>query len=326
MLHSSLFNHIFRKANISRLKVTISTPYPLNKMAQRGAVNDDKAWSAQASEYAKFMKRKSESQPSPMAVPIDQMLRKLNAAKPLSSATGLMAAGCGTGQGITNLFEEYGSEIPSSARLVASDFSEGMLNVLRETASRNAAEGNNLWERLETEVMDMQNLTSLPDGSLSHVFSSFVLGMIPDNKKALQEVNRVLTPGGVFVEVSWAKITWMEWLFEMIDRRWPKRIKPLPWPADFTSTAGLRGLFEDAGFINVETEEAEGILGGDSISEFVRMFSRSKNPGMSFAFQTLDESELEEAEKILEEDLRKKFPDEKVRMVGIAIIALGFKK
>jgi ubiquinone/menaquinone biosynthesis C-methylase UbiE len=288
-------------------------------------MRDDKAWSKQAEEYQKLVSGKQKY--VPMVAPTAAMLESLEAAKPLSTAVSILDCGSGTGQSLFSLLKKYGSSIPDSARIIASDFSEGMLESCREAATAKAAEeGNPIYTRIETQVLDMQDMTAVPEGSQSHALSSFCLGIVPDNPKALREVYRVLAPGGVFAQVTWSKIAWIEWVYKTLDARWPSLNPPLPWPKEFTSEAGVKELFTDAGFTNVQTKTAIGVLGAPDHKSFVTMFSRSKNPGLNQLFKNLkDESELQEAEKVLEDDLAKNFPDGEVLLAGEAIVVTAFK-
>ena len=69
--------------------------------------------------------------------------------------------------------------------LTGIDTSEGMLAFAR----KNAPKGCPL------HVMDAANL-EFPDGSFEYVVLSYVLSVVPDASKVMDEVHRVLTPGG----------------------------------------------------------------------------------------------------------------------------------
>jgi ubiquinone/menaquinone biosynthesis C-methylase UbiE len=55
----------------------------------------------------------------------------VNDQKPLSTATAIMDVGCGTGQALIKLVEVHRAHIPDGARIMASDFAEGMVEVFR---------------------------------------------------------------------------------------------------------------------------------------------------------------------------------------------------
>lgn len=130
-----------------------------------------------------------------------------------SSATSILDIGCGPGTAVTLLAEGYGAHIPADASLVATDFSQDMVNATLAKKQNIVAAGNdvsNCWARLEAQVMDAQDLSAVESGSVSHLMGSLVYFMLPDAVKGLREANRVLKEGGVFACTSWSST--MEWL------------------------------------------------------------------------------------------------------------------
>lgn len=98
----------------------------------------------------------------------------------------VLDVGCGTG--ILSLL----SLKQGAARVVAGDLAEYMLNQCRMKA--NAA--NYSEARLELRQFDTESLP-FDSNSFDVVASSMVLGMVPDQKKAIAEMVRVLKPGGI---------------------------------------------------------------------------------------------------------------------------------
>jgi ubiquinone/menaquinone biosynthesis methyltransferase len=75
-------------------------------------------------------------------------------------------------------------------RLIASDFSEPMLNAGRAKVPR-----------AEVVVADAQELP-FEDGSIAACVCGFGIRNVADTKKALREIRRVMSPGGVFVTLE----------------------------------------------------------------------------------------------------------------------------
>lgn len=112
--------------------------------------------------------------------PISIMLEKCNSLLPLSQTQGIHDNGCGPGPIITRIIEDFGPEIPKTASLSASDFSEPMIEQVRkfkETKVQEAGTGAELWQRLELDVLDAMDLKTIPDQSRSHVTAGWVYFM-----------------------------------------------------------------------------------------------------------------------------------------------------
>ncbi len=95
----------------------------------------------------------------------------------------ILIVGAGTGLDLPYL-QKY-------KNILATDLTPGMLAILRWRAKR-------LDMQVEAKVMDGQNL-DLPDESCDAVVLHLILAVIPDPLRCLQEVERVLKPGGEVV-------------------------------------------------------------------------------------------------------------------------------
>ena len=97
----------------------------------------------------------------------------------------VLELGCGTG----SLWMGRDEIINRCEKLILTDLSEGMI----ETAKKNLGDRNNIEYRIE----DIQKL-DFKDKSFDIVVANSMLYHVPDIKKALEEVRRVLKDGGVF--------------------------------------------------------------------------------------------------------------------------------
>lgn len=77
------------------------------------------------------------------------------------------------------------------AHIVLSDYTPAML----EQAEKRIAAGENRSVPITTEVVDAQNMP-FEDNSFDVVTMAYGIRNIPDRRKALREINRVLVPGG----------------------------------------------------------------------------------------------------------------------------------
>jgi ubiquinone/menaquinone biosynthesis C-methylase UbiE len=87
----------------------------------------------------------------------------------------------------------------SAGHVSAIDFSPGMLEQLR----RRVRDGG--VRNVDAELMDAQHLT-FHDGSFDAVTCSFGLMFVPERARALEEMRRVLRPGGRVALATWSVI------------------------------------------------------------------------------------------------------------------------
>jgi ubiquinone/menaquinone biosynthesis C-methylase UbiE len=100
---------------------------------------------------------------------------------------------------------------PDGVRLTAIDWSPGMLGVARERAAT-------LGREVDLRTGDAQAL-DFPDASFDTVLCALALCAIPDDRRAVTEMARVLRPGGRLllvdhVAASWSGLRAVQWLYE----------------------------------------------------------------------------------------------------------------
>ncbi len=98
----------------------------------------------------------------------------------------VLETGCGNGL----LWKVNAGRVPESWKITLSDFSEGMLNDARKTIGESI-------RSVTYEVMDIENIPH-EDGSFDMVIANLMLYHVPDRKKALSEICRVLKKDGTF--------------------------------------------------------------------------------------------------------------------------------
>jgi ubiquinone/menaquinone biosynthesis C-methylase UbiE len=98
---------------------------------------------------------------------------------------------CGTGLNLSHLRKLVGER----GRVVGADLTPAMLDIARKQIIRNG------WKNVEVREADAANL-SFPEESFGKVLITFALNIIPDYVKAIEEVHRVLVPGGRFVALE----------------------------------------------------------------------------------------------------------------------------
>jgi ubiquinone/menaquinone biosynthesis C-methylase UbiE len=123
---------------------------------------------------------------------------------------------------------------PQTARLTGIDWSPEMLGIARERAA-------SLGRDADLRTGDAQAL-DFPDASFDTVVCSFGLCAIPDDRRAVTEMARVLRPGGRLllvdhVAASWRALRAVQWLYERVS---------IPREGELPARPGLRDRGEPA--------------------------------------------------------------------------------
>ncbi|MBU0906276.1 MAG: demethylmenaquinone methyltransferase [Firmicutes bacterium] len=166
---------------------------------------------------------------------------------------------CGTADWTISMGEAVGS----TGRAVGLDFSQNMLNVgidkTKEIPQIELLHGN---------AMELP----FPDDSFDYVTIGFGLRNVPDYMQVLNEIERVLKPGGMFVclETSQAEMPIYKQLFRfyfkyvmpIFGKFFAKSYKEYSWlqesAKDFPGMKALAKMMEQAGFVNVEYKPYSG--------------------------------------------------------------------
>jgi ubiquinone/menaquinone biosynthesis C-methylase UbiE len=204
-----------------------------------------------------------------------------------------IAAGDG-GQAI-----EAAHRVGPDGYVLATDISS---NLLAYAAS--AAEEAGL-DNLETRVMDGENL-ELEDNSFDAVICLSGIMLMPDPKKAMAEIYRVLKPGGrvsAFVSSTPDRNPWLGVSVDIM-RKHAQLPPPLPeGPGTFGLGAPgvFEGIFHEAGFQGVVTYYVSGSLPLSSAAECVEFM---KDFGLNSMLVSLSEDEQQQAWAEVEQVLR----------------------
>lgn len=143
----------------------------------------------------------------------------------------VLDVGCGSGWA-TRLIAEYAF----SGRVTGIDISDEMIRLARESSQSVA---NVDFEIASTEQLPFNN------NEFTHAFSMESLYYYRNIPKALEEIHRVLKPGGSFVAVVdlyWENEATHQW------------IDTLNVPVELLSVDDYHSLFIDAGFVNIRDE------------------------------------------------------------------------
>ena len=279
------------------------------------------AWSAQAAEYASMMLT------GPMLPLIRRMYAQMQSLRPFSSATTILDVGSGPGSATYTLLNDYAEDIAPSAKILATDFSAGMVEQVKQLRVKKMGEledgpARRLWNVVEAKVMDAQDLSAMPDNSVSHASASLVLFMVPDSGKAVTEVYRVLESGGVMSCSSWKKASWVNLAMQAAG----KGADSFKLPARWDNVDDVKETLEIAGFVDIQVEEVETSLKVGDAKTLAAWFFGSKNPPLLALLKDLSEEERVQAESMLARLLVENKNERTGGVLGTGIVATGRKR
>lgn len=163
----------------------------------------------------------------------------------------LLETACGTG--ISTEYLRAG--VDASVEIVATDFSEPMLELARERRSG-----------LEQVRFQQADASDLPfdDETFDAVVCQFGLMFVPDKPKAMREAHRVLRPGGSFVFNLWGSLDEnpvAKVAHEMVTRLIPEDPPAfLPMPFSCFDVDSIRAMLIEADFSDIKVDIVETVV------------------------------------------------------------------
>lgn len=182
-----------------------------------------------------------------------------------------------------------------------------------------------LWSIVSPQILDAQDLSSIQDGTMSHVLASYVLFAVPEPCKALAEILRVLrsaaSGGGVFAMTSWNDNEWWEYA-NLIETVQPDlKVQSIDQNSVWASVDGARGELEAVGFRQVESKVIEVYMDVDDPVEFPRMMFNI--PALAKVMEQMSDQEQEMVCDAITNKLKKDHPEMPARLVGKVILTSG---
>lgn len=148
----------------------------------------------------------------------------------------------------------------ASEAVIGTDISDKMIEAARMAA---AAKGV---KDIRFEQMDAEALR-LPDAGFDVVLCALGLMYMPAPLRALEEILRVLKPGGRFVTAVWGRRQHCGWaeIFEIVDRHVTSEVCPMFF--NLGNPGALKINLEASGYSNIHTHCIETILHYDNEKE-----------------------------------------------------------
>ena len=178
----------------------------------------------------------------------------------------------------------------SGGRLISSDFAQPMVD-----AARRGGDARGL-DNVEFRVLDAQEI-DLPDDHVDAVLARFGLMLVPDQRRAVAEIRRVLRPGGRCAWGTWGPPDRNPWIFLIVAAL---MANGFTMPGDPFAPGGVfslstpepnRELAEAAGFDDVTVEEVTGTFRHESADAYWAFNTSIAGP-VAELVQTLGEDQL----------------------------------
>lgn len=206
---------------------------------------------------------------------------------------------------------------PRVHRVVAIDFAEGMIERLRGHVMR--AHLHNL----EVRLMNGEELL-FANASFDSAISMFGLFLFDDRKRALEELYRVVVPGGRVLISSWATPDQNRLLgvgLEAIRAALPDLPRP-QGPLPTQDPQKCEAELDAAGFERARTQLFKSSVKYASVDEYWRSFERSAAP-IAVLKKKLGEAEFAELVPRILAELRARLGDAAFALDCAAIFTLG---
>lgn len=178
--------------------------------------------------------------------PAQDLLLEMAALQP---GENVLDVACGTGLLSFDALKFTGE----NGRVLGTDISDKMINYASAIASKK------LENRARFERMDAENLL-LENNSFDAALCALGLMYVPDPRKALEEMHRVLKPGGRATVAVWgqrARCGWAE-LFEIVDQHVTSEVCPMFF--NLGNPGILELNFKAAGFTAISVQRISTVL------------------------------------------------------------------
>lgn len=208
----------------------------------------------------------------PLAIELAQWV---NSVLPFtSSGASALDDGCGSGV--------LGSAIKTicpTVPLISCDVAEGMVSQAQSRAEREGWGASD-----DFRILDARSLEGIPDTSITHPMSQYMICLAPDPDRIAAELYRVLKPGGVLGLGTWGLPRFDHFYYPWVTTAWKMGVMDFEaldlMPKKWTHSASVKDALQEAGFKDVETRERIANWEFESIASCMHYVFQEGNPAM----------------------------------------------
>lgn len=207
-------------------------------------------------------------------------------------------------------------------KVVITDLADHMLEIAAEKAAKRGI------TNIETQLCDVCELP-FPDNSFDAISCRFGFMFFPDMQLAVNEMYRVLKPGGRIATAVWnvpEKNFWVTAIMGTINRNMELPPPPPGAPGMFRcAKEGLiAGLFREAGLKHVSEKEVSGQLRAGTTDNYWNMMTEIGAPIVA-ALSKADAAMRSRIQSEVYDLVNQKYPDGKVHIDCSALVIYGEK-
>ena len=201
--------------------------------------------------------------------------------------------------------------------LISCDVAEGMVSQAQSRAER---EG---WgASCDFRVLDARSLDSIPDASITHTMSQYMICLAPDPDRIAAELYRVLKSGGVLGLGTWGLPRFDHFYYPWVTTAWKMGVMDFEaldlMPKKWTHSVSVKDALQEAGFRNVEIREKTVDWEFENLASCMHYVFREGNPAMEAYKQAWVEKSRQDTDvfqPVYAEEMLKLFGKEDGRVV-----------
>ena len=214
------------------------------------------------------------------------------------------------------------AQMLDTGKVVITDLAEDMLTVAKENAAK-----RNI-TNVEVLACDVSSIP-FPDNYFDAISCRYGFMFFPDMQLAANEMFRVLKPGGRITTAVWDivdKNFWVTAIMGVINKNLQSTPPPPGAPGMFRCSAPglMKGIFENAGFANVQEQHVASALNAGTLERYWEMMTEVAAPVVG-ALSKADIATQEKIKAEVFEAVSQRYPEGNISIAAGSILISASK-